>query len=148
MGQVGAARHPPSAGLAAAFPGAELAAVMTIEPIEHVPSDLEEDPLLAGASEALKAFELGRRIGGLGVQDGNFNRGYAQGLEVGFGLGRMDEDERRDTIDMALNGGGLGVAERPTKPVETHRAPRFHETWELHPSSPYSRGRRRRGGVR
>ena len=121
---------------------------MTIEPIEHVPSDLEEDPLLAGATETLKAFELGRRIGGLGVQDENFNRGYAQGLEVGFGLGRMDEDERRDTIDMALIGGGLDVAERPTKPAENYRPARSHPVWELHPSSPFSRGRRRRAGVR
>lgn len=121
---------------------------MTIEPIESVPSDLEEDPLLAGASEALKAFELGRRIGGLGVTDDNYWRGYSEGLGQGFDLGRLPEDERDEVVEMALNGGGLDVAERPTAPVEPYRAPRHHRTWELHPSSPFSRGRRRRVGVR
>lgn len=117
---------------------------MTGEPIESVPSDLEQDPLLAGATEAVKAFELGRRVGGLGVTDDNYWRGFSEGLSQGYDLGRLPEDERRDTIDMALNGGSVGLADHDLHSVESYRAPRCHEVWEIHPASPYSRGRRHR----
>lgn len=72
------------------------------------------------ASEYVKAFDLGRKIGAeCGYNCEDYFRGYREGF-----------------------------AERPTAP-EPYRAARHHLTWELHPGSPFSRARRRRpGGAR